>query len=59
MYVMRLDTIDIYHFMPLSVGLTFAADHKVSRQQKPIGFIFSHTFQLIWMKVCAVMKQLS
>ena len=43
---MLICRIDFYHFIPLSLTLTFPGRHK-GHNAKPIGFIFLHTFQLI------------
>ena len=50
-------TIDFYHFIPLSVTLTLNRGHRVSAKLKPVGFIFSLTFQQIRMKFNTVVKQ--
>ena len=50
----HVGTIDFYHVRPLSLVLTLARGHKVSAKQifaKPVGFFFSHTFQLIMMHI--------
>ena len=39
---MLIGTIDFYQFISLSVTLTLAGVYKA----KPVGLIFSHTFQL-------------
>ena len=41
---MRIGTIDIYHFISLSLTLTLPAGSQGQRKAKPVGFIFSHTF---------------
>ena len=45
---MLIDTIDFHHFIPLLLTLTLSGGHKVSAKAKPLGFIFSHTFQQMW-----------
>ena len=42
---------DFCHFMLLSLTLTFARGHEVSVKQNLLAFFFSHTFQLIRMKL--------
>ena len=46
MPAMLAGTIDFYHFMPLSVTLTLFGSQGQPKA-KPLGFIFSYTFQLI------------
>ena len=53
---MLIGAIDFSHFIPLSQTLTLAWGHKVCKA-KPLGFIFSHTFQLIRIKFDVVLKQ--
>ena len=55
-HAMLIGTIDFYHFIPCPLTLTLPGIHKISTKQS-IGFIFSHTFQLIRMKFDVVMKQ--
>ena len=52
---MLIGTIDVYHFIPLSVTLALAEGYKGSAKQ-PLGFIFLHAFQLVWMKFDIVLK---
>ena len=52
---MLLGTIDFYHFIPLSLTLTLAGGPKVSAQ--PLGFILSHSFQLVIIKFELVLNQ--
>ena len=40
---MILGTIDVYHFIPLSVTCTLVGGHKVRKKAKSLGFIFLHT----------------
>ena len=47
--LLLIDTVD--SFIPLSVTFTLAGDQEVSRKQNILGFLFSHTFQRIRMKV--------
>ena len=54
---MLIDAIDVYHFISLSVTLALAGGQKVSTNKNPVGFIFSHTFQLKRMKFSLWMKQ--
>ena len=54
--VMLIGTIDCYHFIPLSMTMTLAGDHK-SAQSKTLAFIFSNTFQAIKMKFYLEVKQ--
>ena len=46
-----------YHSILLSLTLTLAGGHRTSNKSKLLGFIFSHTFQLISIKFCMVLKQ--
>ena len=39
---MLLGTIDFYHFVPLSMTLTFAEGHKVSANQNLMASFFAH-----------------
>ena len=54
---MLIGTIDLYHFIRLSLTLTMPGGHKVSASQNLLAFIFSHTFHLIRMEFDIVMKQ--
>ena len=54
---MLIGTINFYHFIPLSLTLPFAGDHKVSTKQNLLASIFSHIFQLTKMKFDMVLKQ--
>ena len=53
---MDIGTIDLYHFLTLSVILTVVEGHKVSKKQKQTD-LFSCTFHLIKMKFDQVLKQ--
>ena len=56
--VMLIDTIDFWHFIPLSLTLTFAESHKVSTKQLTFWLLFfPHTFQLTEMKLDMVIEQ--
>ena len=41
---MFIGTIDFYHFSDFSLTLTLAGGCKISIKGKPLGFIFSHSF---------------
>ena len=47
----------MFYFIPFSVTLTLTWVHKVKGRAKPLGFIFSQTFQLIRNKFGMVLKQ--
>ena len=54
--VMLIGTIDFYYFIPLT-DLDLAWVSQDQCKAKPLGFIFSYTFQLIRMKFIIVLKQ--
>ena len=54
---MPIGTNDFNHFIPLSLTLIFTGESQGQHKAKPIGFIFSQTFQLIRMKFNVVLKQ--
>ena len=54
---MLLGTTDFYHFIPRSLTSTLRMGSQSQRKVKPPAFVFSHTFQLIRMKLYLVLKQ--
>ena len=54
---MLVTTINLCHFIPLSLTLTSAGGHKVSTMQNLLATFFSHTFQLIRMIFNGMLKQ--
>ena len=51
---MLAGTGDFHHFIPLWLTLTLPGGHEVSAK---LGFVFSHTFQLIRVKFDVVSQQ--
>ena len=47
----------ILHFIPLPVTSTLVWGHKVNSKQKPVDFIFLHSFQLSGMMFIEAVKQ--
>ena len=52
--VMLLDTIDFYHFIPLSLTLTLPGGHKVSAKQNLLASFSQNIFLLTMMKFDAL-----